>query len=260
MASEITFVVEGDIALIGIDRQNKRNALRQDMFEQIGEYVRKAEKVAKCGVIFGHGANFSSGLDLAEHSERPAIETLHDSRAQGAILNQIENGTIPWISALTGATIGAGFEIAASTHLRVADETAYFALPEGRRAIYVGGGGSVRIARLITASRMIDMMLTARTLNADEAFRANAVQYVVPAGDALSKAKELACAIATNSPNSNFAIIQAIARVQDMSRDYGLFVESLMAALIQTTPEAQAGLQEFLQKRAKPLDVPTSGS
>lgn len=251
---EITFHIEGDVALIGIDRAAKRNAMRQDMFEQIGDYVSQAQKTAKVGIIYGHGENFSSGLDLGEHHGRTPIDTLHASRAQGAIMNRIEQGTIPWIAALSGATIGAGFELAAATHIRVADSTAFFALPEGRRGIYVGGGASVRVARLISSSRMIDMMLTSRVLNASQALAVNAVQYVVESGAALAKAKELALSIAANSSVSNYAIINALPRIQDMSHDDGLFVESIMAALVQASPQAQDGLKEFLEKRARPLD------
>jgi enoyl-CoA hydratase/carnithine racemase len=232
--------------------------MRQDMFELIGEYVAQANKSARVGILYGHGDNFSAGLDLGEHQERSPIDTLHVSRAQGVIMNQIEQGPIPWISALSGATIGAGFELAAATHLRVADETAYFALPEGRRGIYVGGGASVRVARLISATRMMDMMLTSRVLNAQEALAANAVQYVVPAGNALAKAHELARIIAENSPVSNFAITNTLPRIQDMSHDDGLFVESIMAALVQSSPEAQVGLKEFLEKRARRLDTPSA--
>ena len=255
-SQEITFQIEGDIALIGINRQHKRNAMRQDMFEQIGAYVAEAQQKTRVGIIFGHGENFSSGLDLSEHKERTPIDTLHASRAQGAIMNQIEQGQIPWISALSGATIGAGFELAASTHIRVADESAFFALPEGRRGIYVGGGASVRVARLISVTRMMDMMLTSRVLSAHDAMSANAVQYVVPSGTALTKAKELAASIAENSAVSNFAITNTLPRIQDMSHDDGLFVESIMAALVQSSPEAQRGLQVFLEKRARRLATP----
>ncbi|WP_323370835.1 crotonase/enoyl-CoA hydratase family protein [Pseudomonas helleri] len=218
----------------------------------------EAQLKARVGIIFGHGENFSSGLDLSEHKERTPIDTLHASRAQGAIMNLIEQGQIPWISALSGATIGAGFELAASTHIRVADESAFFALPEGRRGIYVGGGASVRVARLISVARMMDMMLTSRVLSANDAMSANAVQYVVASGNALAKAKELAASIAENSAVSNFAITNTLPRIQDMSHDDGLFVESIMAALVQSSPEAQSGLQDFLEKRARRLDTPAN--
>lgn len=102
------------------------------------------------------------------------------------------------------------------------------------------------------------MMLTSRVLNASQAFAVNAVQYVVETGGALDKAKELALSIAENSSVSNYAIINALPRIQDMSHDDGLFVESIMAALVQASPQAQDGLKEFLQKRARPLDKPSA--
>ena len=97
-------------------------------------------------MIFGHGEHFSAGLDLAEHIERTPLEGVHHSRKWHAIFDDIERGAIPFVAALHGAVVGGGLELAAAAHLRVADATAFFALPEGRREIFVGGGGSVRMA------------------------------------------------------------------------------------------------------------------
>lgn len=251
--TRITYEMRGEIALIGIDRPEKRNAMRQDMFEALGRAAQQAQKDARVGILFGHGPNFSAGLDLAEHLDRDGVRTMYDSRAQHAILSIVERGRIPFISALRGAAIGAGLEIAAATHLRVADETTFFALPEGKRGIFVGGGGSVRIARLTGTARMMEMMLTARSLNAAEGLAANLAQYVVPAGQALDKAVELAEGIARNSEFSNYAIINGLPRIRDASHDDGLFFESILASLASATPEARAGLMDFLEKRAERL-------
>ena len=97
-------------------------------------------------------------------------------------LDLIARGQIPFVAALKGACIGGGLEIAAAAQVRVADETTFFALPEGQRGIFVGGGGSVRIQRLMGYARMADLMLTGRVLTAAEGERANLCQYVVPAG------------------------------------------------------------------------------
>ena len=117
----------------------------------------------------------------------------------------------------------------------------------------------MRVARLVTAARMADMMLTGRVLSAAEAEGANFVQYLVPKGEALAKARELALRIAKNAPLSNFAITNALPRIQDLSHDDGLFFESLMAAMTQTAPEAQERLREFLEKRAERLAAPGPG-
>lgn len=257
MQSElVTFAVEDHVALIGLNRAHKRNAVSDRVIEAIGEAVAAASKLAKVGVIYGHGDHFCAGLDLAEHAQKTPIEGIYGSRRWHAVFDTIQRGAIPFVSALHGAVVGGGLELAASTHVRVADETAFFALPEGQRGIFVGGSGSVRIARLMSAARMTDLMLTGRVLSAAEGERCNLVQYVVAKGGALAKAKELAARIATNATLSNFAIIQALPRIQDMAQDDGLFVESLMSAFTATSPEAVERLEAFLKKKAERLNVP----
>src|SRR5690606_5405732 len=134
-----------------------------------------------------------------------------------------------------------------------ADASTKFALPEGQRGIFVGGGGSVRIARLINHANMTDMMLTGRVLTAEEGHRIGLCQYLVGAGEALDKAKELARRAAGNAPLSNFAVINALPRIQDMGQDDGLFVESLMSSITTATPEARERLRAFLEGRAERL-------
>jgi (methylthio)acryloyl-CoA hydratase len=253
---DVTYALEGAIALVGLNRAAKRNAISDAVVEALRLAVERAGAEAKAGVIFGHGEHFSAGLDLAEHAERTPIEGIHHSRKWHAIFDRIERGPIPFVAALHGAVVGGGMELAASAQIRVADDTAFFALPEGQRGIFVGGGGSVRVARLISATRMADMMLTGRVLSASEAVGANFLHYLAPGGGALAKAKELAARIAGNAPLSNFAIINALPRIQDLAHDDGLFFEALMAAMTQTSPDAQERLRAFLDKRAERLAIP----
>jgi enoyl-CoA hydratase/carnithine racemase len=174
----------------------------------------------------------------------------HGSRAWHAAFSLLRHGPIPAIAALHGATIGGGLELASACHIRVADETAFFALPEGTRGIYVGGGASVYVARLLGASRMADMMLTGRVLDAAEAERVGLAQYLVPQGEAKSKAGEQAAKVAAMAPLTILGVLHALPRIQDMSEADGLFVESLMVALSMTGPEAAARLADFAAKRA----------
>jgi len=114
----------------------------------------------------------------------------------------------------------------------------------------------VRTARLVGVARMTDMMLTGRVASAEEAERWGLVQYVVPDGEALAKAAELAARAAANARLSNYAIIHALPRIRDMSRDDGLLAESFVASFTAFSPEAQERLLAFLEKRAAPLDEP----
>lgn len=252
----VTYETVGDIAHIGLHRPEKRNAISDRFVEAIADAVARAEGEAKAAVLYGHGDHFCAGLDLAEHVKKTAIEGVRGSRRWHAVFAGIEHGTIPWFSALHGAVVGGGLELAASTHVRVADETAFFALPEGQRGIFVGGGGSVRVARLAGVARMTDMMLTGRVASAAEAERWNIVQYIVPAGEARKKAHELALLAASNASLSNYAVINALPRIQDMAKEDGLFVESFISSFTATSPEAEARLQAFLDKRAARLKAP----
>lgn len=251
----LSLEMRGDVAVVGLNRPEKRNAISDAFIEELDRTITEVRKTAKAGVLHGHGPHFCAGLDLAEHVKKTPFEGVHGSSRWHAVFARLQRGQIPWFSALHGAVVGGGLELASSTHVRIADQSAFFALPEGQRGIFVGGGGSVRAARLMGVARMTDLMLTGRSIDADNAERWNLVQYVVPKGEALEKALELATKAASNAEISNYAIINALPRIQDMSSDDGLFVESFIASFTATSPEAEERLNAFLEKRvAKVVD------
>ncbi len=252
----VTYDLNGPVALIGLNRPEKRNAISDRVVEALDEVVAQAAREARAAVIYGNGPHFSAGLDLAEHVQKTSFEAVKNSRLWHRVFERIERGTIPYISALNGAVVGGGFELAAATHIRVAEDSAFFAMPEGMRGIFVGGGGSVRIARLIGAARMGDMMLTGRAVKAMEMERWGGVSYVTGEGGALDKAMELAARTAENTEMSNYAILNALPRIQDMSSEDGLFLESIMASLTSSTLEAEERLRAFLEKRAGKVKAP----
>ena len=251
----VTYELEDNVALIGLNRPEKRNALNGAVASQLHDAVSRALDEAKVGILFGHGDHFSGGLDLAMFAETAGTRRVVKRRPLGSGADLMARGDIPFIAAIRGAAIGWGLEVAACAHIRVADETAFFALPEGQRGIFVGGGGSVRVSRLMGVPRMTDMMLTGRVLSAAEAERCDVVQYLVPSGQALHKAKELAEKIAKNSPLSNNAIINGLPRLSEMPYEEGLYFEALVAS---TTfgPEAVERIKAFVEKRAEKLAVP----
>jgi (methylthio)acryloyl-CoA hydratase len=132
----------------------------------------------------------------------------------------------------------------------VADESVFYALPEGSRGIFVGGGGSVRIPRLIGASRMTDMMLTGRVYNAQDGEKVGFAQYLVPQGESFAKAMELAERVAENAPLTNYALIHALPRIAEQPADQGFLTEALMSAIAQSAPEAKERVRAFLEGRA----------
>lgn len=239
----------GDVSIITLARPHKRNALSDGVMAEVARAFAELPSSTRAAVIHGDGDHFCAGLDLSELSERDAVEGLHHSRSWHHILRDIEYGRVPVVVAIHGACVGGGLELAATCHIRVADESAYFALPEGSRGIFVGGGGAVRIPKLIGVHRMMDMMLTGRVHRADAAIAMGFAQYVVPMGQALDKAIELAQRMAQNAPMTNYSLMHGLPRIAEQASDHGFLMESLLAGVAQSAPEAKERVREFLEGR-----------
>lgn len=241
--------IDGDIATLVFDRPDKRNAMNDKLVGELDRFFSAPPEGVNAVILRGEGGHFCAGLDLAEHEHRDPIAGVHHSRNWHRVADLIEFGGLPVISVLTGAVIGGGLEIATATHVRIAEPDVRFQLPEGRRGIFVGGGATVRVGRILGADRMREMMLTGRTYGAADGLALGLAHYSVEAGEGLPLAKELARKIADNAPFSNYLMMQAIPRIQDMSRSDGLFTESIATALSQTSDGAKEGLRAFLEKR-----------
>ena len=246
----LTFETIDTVAVLHLSRAAKRNALNDDTVNGLGHFFRHLPDGIGAVVLCGDGPHFCAGLDLAEAVATPSLRhgILHSQMWHRAF-NDIQFGSVPVISVLHGAVVGGGLELAAATHIRVAEPSAYYGLPEGQRGLFLGGG-SVRIPRLIGTQRVMDMMLTGRTLSVEEGHALGISQYLAPAGEGLAKAIELARRIATNAPMSNFAIMHALPRNAEGDPATGYFTEALMAGAAESTPEAKQRLEDFLAKRA----------
>ncbi|CAN7368093.1 crotonase/enoyl-CoA hydratase family protein [Devosia sp. LjRoot3] len=251
MAAGDVLLVEtrGAIAHLTLNRPEKRNALSDDLVSALDAYFSAVPDTVRAIVVSGAGGHFSSGLDLSQHVSRQPLEVMAHSRNWHRVMAQIAHSPVPVVAAMSGAVMGGGLEFGAACHVRVAEESVRFQMPEGLRGIFVGGGGSVWISRLIGPDRLTEMMLTGRTYSGAEGERLGLAHHVVPEGQALEKAFELAERIARNSPTVNAFIIQAIAQIGSMPPEAGLYAESLTAALSQTGPDAEEGLRAFLEKR-----------
>ncbi|MGI3184991.1 crotonase/enoyl-CoA hydratase family protein [Nioella aestuarii] len=249
MSDILKIEIEDGIATLTVNRPGKRNAMCDALLHEIDAFFSNPPEEVKVVILTGTAGHYCSGLDLAEHQQRDAEGTMRHSRGWHAIMDKIQYGGLPVVSAMFGAVIGGGLELATSTHVRIAEPSTIFQLPEGKRGIYVGGGASVRVGRILGADRMVEMMLTGRKYGAAEGLSLGLTHYSVGEGEALPLARKLAAQIASNAPLSNYIMIQAISRIEDMSKADGLFTESLCAALTQTSPHAIEGLQAFLQKR-----------
>jgi (methylthio)acryloyl-CoA hydratase len=246
----LQFELRDDIGILRLARARKRNALDDATVAGLEQFFSAVPDGVKSVVLHGEGEHFCAGLDLSELSERDVAAGVAHSRSWHRAFEHIEFGRVPVVAALHGAVVGGGLELAAACHIRVAERTAYYALPEGSRGIFLGGGGSVRLPRLIGTARVMDMMLTGRTYGADEGGVLGFSQYVVDAGAGLAKAIEVADRVAGNAPLTNFAVMHVLPHNAEQDRASGLLMESLMAAIAQGDPEAKRRLRDFLEKRA----------
>ncbi len=181
---------EDGVVIATLNRPAKRNALDAVSIEEL---VRLFDAAPRAGVrsvvLAAAGDHFCAGLDLVEHhvADRSPSAFWQLCLRWHEAFNKMEYGGVPVIAALKGAVVGGGLELASSAHIRVADATTYFALPEGQRGLFTGGGATIRVAGLVGKARMIDMMLTGRVYQGQEAVDVGLCQYL-EAGSSLDKA------------------------------------------------------------------------
>lgn len=244
--------VDGDgIATLTLDRAAKRNALNAATIDELIDIFTVVPRAGVRAVVLrAEGTHFCAGLDLVEHhsEDRRPEDFMHVCLRWHEAFNKMEYGGVPVIAALKGAVVGGGLELASSAHIRVADASTYFALPEGQRGLFTGGGATIRVADLVGKARMIDMMLTGRVYQGDEAISLGLAQYLVK--DSEAKAYDLARAAASNPPLSNFAICSAISHMQNMSAMDAAYAEAVVAGIVNTQPASRGRLAAFADKSA----------
>lgn len=247
---------QGPIAILKLNRAHKRNALDDDTVIGIDAFFSGLPDDIRAVVIAAEGEHFCAGLDLSELQERNISEGISHSALWHRAFEKIQFGKVPVIAVLHGAVVGGGLELASSAHIRVAERSAYYGLPEGSRGIYVGGGGSVRLPRLIGVARMMDMMLTGRTYSAEDGQVMGLTTYITDIGQGLAKGVELALRVAGNTHLTNFAITHALPRIAEAAPATGFAMEALMSSIAQADPEAKNRLNAFLEGKAAKVKRP----
>jgi enoyl-CoA hydratase/carnithine racemase len=240
------------VLIATLNRPNKRNALNEAAIEDlIALFSAVPRSQTRAVVLASEGDHFCAGLDLIEHhqADRSPAEFMHVCMRWHEAFNRMEYGGVPIIAALKGAVVGGGLELASSAHIRVADQSTYFALPEGQRGLFTGGGATIRVADLVGKARMIDMMLTGRVYKGQQAVDIGLAQYLVE-GSSLERAMEIARLAAQNLPLSNFAICSGISHMQNMSGLDAGYAEAVLAGLVNTQPDARQRLEAFANKKA----------
>ncbi|WP_299351055.1 methylthioacryloyl-CoA hydratase [uncultured Shimia sp.] len=243
---------DNGLYVLSLNRPEKRNALDVVTIEELIRFFSGARIAGvKAVVLAGAGDHFCAGLDLVEHwkADRSADDFMHVCLRWHEAFNKMEYGGVPIIAALKGAVVGGGLELASAAHVRVMDDTTYFALPEGQRGIFTGGGATIRVSDMIGKYRMIDMVLTGRVYQGQEAVDLGLAQYLVE-GSSMDKAMELASKVAQNLPLTNFAICSAVSHMNNMSGMDAAYAEAFVGGIVNTQPDARARLEAFANRTA----------
>ncbi|MEO6299704.1 MAG: crotonase/enoyl-CoA hydratase family protein [Paracoccaceae bacterium] len=243
---------DNGVWVVTLNRPTKRNALDSHTIEELVEFFSTAPRAGvRAIVLAGAGDHFCAGLDLIEHhqADRSPADFMHLCLRWHEAFNKMEYGGVPIIAALKGAVVGGGLELASAAHIRVMDQTTYFALPEGQRGLFTGGGATIRVTDLVGKSRMIDMILTGRVYQGQQAVDLGLAQYITE-GSSLDTAMDLARKAAQNLPLSNFAICSGVSHMQNMSAMDAAYAEAVLAGVVNTQPEARARLAAFADKSA----------
>ena len=153
----VTLHMDEEVAVVTLNRPAKRNAIDEATLTALDAVFSALPREAKAVVLTGAGPHVCAGLDLKEHhdKERTAVDFMRVCQRWHSTFDKIQYGGIPVVAALHGAVVGGGLELAAATRTCVADPSTYFALPEGQKGIFTGGGATVRVARIITPGAAI---------------------------------------------------------------------------------------------------------
>ena len=245
---------EDGIRVVTVDRPEKLNALNAQVLEELGREIAAAgtEKALRCLVITGAGEKaFIAGADIGELAKLTPIEGREHSRRGQALVDSIEQLPVPTIAAINGYAYGGGLELAMACALRVASENARMGLPETSLGIIPGYGGTQRLARHVGRARAFELVLTSeKGLSAAEAERIGLVNRVVPPGQALPVALEIARKIRANGPTACRYALEAIRRGLDMPLAEGQVLEATLFGLCAATDDMKEGMTAFLEKRA----------
>jgi enoyl-CoA hydratase/carnithine racemase len=247
---------ESDLAVLRLTRPEKRNAVDATMLQGMEQFFCQMPAGIRAVIITGAGDHFSAGGDLSLARDLNVASALSVSRACHRVFDRIEHGDVPVIAVLRGAVVGVALELAAAAHIRVAERGTFYALPEGSRGIFICGGGSVRVPRLIGFSRMMDMMLTGRTYSAEDGVQIGLSHYVVDSGEGIAQGIGIARRILANSSLANFAVMQALPRAARADAETGSLLESLMFSIAATDGEAKNRLRDFLEKKSRKIELP----
>jgi enoyl-CoA hydratase/carnithine racemase len=250
---------DGAVMIVTLNRPHRYNAMTLTMFAQLADAWQEVSEndAIRCVILTGAAGNFCSGMDLramaGDADDDGAIDvTARMQEDPGFIYRGIlktYRPTKPVLAAVEGVAIAGGTEILQGTDIRVAGESARFGVSEARWSLYPMGGSAVRLRRQIPYTVAAEILLTGRHITATEARELGLIGHVVPDGEALAKARELADMIVANGPLAVEAILRTLRETEHMSEEEAFAWEQPLGAAVMASADAKEGPKAFAEKR-----------
>lgn len=248
--NNIIVETEDHVTLIRLNRPEALNALNLELLRELGEALAKAQKSDKvrCIVVTGSEKAFAAGADIKMMSDKTFVEVFAGdlfTAEEQAILRTRK----PIIAAVSGYALGGGCELAMMCDFIIAADTAKFGQPEVNLGVMAGMGGTQRLTRLVGRAKSMDMNLTGRFMDAEEAERSGLVSRVVPAKKLMEEAMSAAHKVAEKSMITVMAIKETVNRAEETSLSEGLLFERRMFHALFATEDQKEGMSAFVEKR-----------
>jgi enoyl-CoA hydratase len=244
----------GQTLILTLNRPEARNALSAEMLSiMVAAWDRvDNDPDVRCCILTGAGGYFCSGMDLKTAAKKPPGNSFNDGSYDPSRIDALLKGrrlTKPLIAAVEGPAIAGGTEILQGTDIRVAGESAKFGISEARWSLYPMGGSAVRLARQIPYTMACDLLLTGRHITATEAKEIGLIGYIVPDGEALTKALEIADVICNNGPLAVQAILRTIRETEGMHENQAFKIDTQIGIDVFLSDDAKEGPTAFAEKR-----------
>ena len=238
--------------VVRLNRPEKLNSLSGEMILALSDLFKTVADDTNLRAVILTGAGdraFCAGTDICELVERDSDRAPEVSERGQTLCNLVENCRVPVIAAVNGIAAGGGCELALACHIRIAAASAQFSLPETKLGVIPGYSGTQRLAREIGHGRALDMMLTGRTITAEEAWRFGLVNHIAAGDELLARAEALALEIAALAPLAIRACLEAVVRGSELPIDEGLALETKLFASLFATDDVREGTSAFIEKR-----------
>jgi enoyl-CoA hydratase len=252
MASTLLFELTDGICRITVNRPDKLNALDAIVIDELKDAVTRIETDSAVRGVLVTGAGtkaFVAGADISELAAQSPNEGKARAVAGQRVFRRLEQCGKPVVAAVNGFALGGGCELAMACHIRIASEQAKFGQPEVKLGITPGYGATVRLPRLVGKGRAIELLLTGRMVDAEEAFRIGLVNRVVPSDRLLPDSESLLRAILENGPLAIRACLELVDAGLDAGVDQALLQEANVFGLLSATADMKEGTRAFLEKR-----------